>query len=236
MSGHSKWSTIKRKKGANDAARSKVFSKLGKAISIAVKTGGGPNPESNSKLRMAVDQAKASNMPKDNIERAISRADKDATVMDEVIYEGFGPAGVGIMIETTTDNRNRTSQELKFMLDRSGGSIGSPGSVSFNFEQKGYLLVKIENAQEQMLALIDTGADDIVEGEDGIEIYTVATELYNVRHKVEELGYEVLETMLIWKPKVLTELDEKGQAQMEKLLNELSEHDDVQNVFVSTDS
>ena len=236
MSGHSKWSTIKRKKGANDAARGKVFSKLGKAISIAVKTGGGPNPDSNSKLRVAIDQARAANMPKDNIERAINRADKDTTTMDEVVYEGFGPGGVGLMIETTTDNRNRTSQEIKYMLDRSGGSLGSPGSVGFNFDQKGYLLVKKANADEQMLALIDVGAEDVTETDAGIDTYTAAAELYNVRRKAEELGYEILETMLIRKPQTIAEIDEKTSQKLEKLMEQLAEHDDVQNVFANVET
>lgn len=141
MSGHSKWSTIKRKKETSDAARGKLFSKLSRAISIAVKTGGGPDPSSNSKLKVAIDAAKSANMPKINTERAISRGGgKDN--LEEITYEGFGPLSIGVLVEVTTDNRNRSGQDIKVLFEKGGGRLGGPGSVSHNFESKGLLLVK----------------------------------------------------------------------------------------------
>lgn len=146
MSGHSKWSTIKRQKAVTDQARGKIFSKLSKAISVAVKTGGSDNPDFNPKLRVAVETAKASNMPKSNIDRAIQRA-SEVGDLTEVLYEGFGPYGVGVVVEATTDNKNRTSQEIKTIFDRSGGNLGGPGSVMFNFVKKGMIIIKRQGGE-----------------------------------------------------------------------------------------
>ncbi len=153
MSGHSHYATIKRQKGMKDAAKGKVFSKMGRAITIAVKSGGGiSDPNANYKLRMAVDAARAVNMPKENIERAISKAAGHSQSLDEIIYEGFGPGGVGIIVEAATDNRNRTAQEIKNIFERGGGNLGGPGSVAFNFDPKGLIVVKKGEASEpQML-------------------------------------------------------------------------------------
>lgn len=235
MSGHSKWSTIKRKKEATDAARGKLFSKLVKQISIAARTSGGPNPDSNAKLRVAVDAARAANMPKENIDRAISKASEAADSLEEVMYEAYGPDGVGLMIATTTDNRNRTSAELKYILDRGGGSLGSPGSVAYNFAPKGYLLIKkAENVDEQTLALIDAGVEDVEESKLGIEAYTAPHELENVRRTIEkELGVEVYEVRLVQKPKTEQIVGDALGERIIKLVQALEEHDDVQDVFIA---
>lgn len=231
MSGHSKWATIKRQKAANDKSRGQTFSKLSRAITIAAKTGGGPNPDSNYKLRMAIDAARAENMPKDTIDRAINKA-SGAEQVEEVTYEGFGPGGVAIIIQAATDNRNRTAQEVKSILDRGGGSMGQPGSVSFNFDSKGFLLVKKEgNVDEQMLSLIDAGVDDIVEGEDGLEVYVSPQELYGAKGKIEAARFSVLQAELVQKPKTFIELDEAKSEKLYALLDKLDELEDVQKVF-----
>ncbi len=236
MSGHSKWSTIKRQKEATDIAKGKIFSKLSKAISIAVKTGGSDDPAMNSKLRVAIDQAKASNMPKANIERAISKASEHKD-LEEVTYEGFGPDGVAVIVEAATDNRNRTSQAIKSIFDRGGGSMAGPGAVKFNFETKGYLAVeKNGDTDEQMLALIDAGAQDVEEDDSILEVYVDASHLHDVKTKIEDLGFIVKEFELIQKPKVLQKIDnkEKGEKVI-NLLEKLSDHDDVQKVFANAD-
>jgi len=237
MSGHSHYATIKRQKGAKDAAKGKVFSKLGKAISIAVKTGGGTDPEANHKLRMAVDTARAANMPKDNIERAISRAGGEAANLEEVTYEGFAPGGVGILVEAATDNRNRTSQEIKNLFERGGGNLAGPGSVSFNFDPKGLILLKKSgNFEEQMMALIDAGAEDVEETDDEIEVYVHADKLAETRSALQQKGFEVLSMELTRKPKVLVPISNVSEAQrILKLLDALEDSEDVQKVYANLD-
>jgi len=236
MSGHSKWATIKHQKAANDAARGKLFSKLVKAIQIAVKTGGGTSPDTNPKLRVAIDAARAANMPKDNIDRAISRASGEAANVEELTYEGFGPEGVGVLVQVATDNRNRTGQEIKNLFERSGGSLAGPGSVSHNFEPKGYILIeKKPDSDAQMLELIDLGVEDVEASQEGIEVYTGPTTLFDLREKLEASGHKVLQTELIQKPK--THLDLKGESsdKVLKLLDSLDDHDDVQKLFTNAD-
>lgn len=232
MSGHSKWSTIKRKKAITDQARGNAFSKLSKAISIAIRTGGGPNPDANFKLRMAIDLAREANMPKANIDRILSKAD-DGGEVDEIMYEGFGPDSVGILVEAATDNRNRTGQELKGLFDRRGGSLGGPGSVSYNFTSKGYLLVeKKGSSEDQELTLIDLGADDLEEIEEGIEVFTDPTKVYQMRELLEKSGFKVLKSELIMKPKTFQTVTDLGKAQkIIDLIDVLENHDDVQKVF-----
>lgn len=236
MSGHSKWATIHRQKGIKDAARGKLFSKLGAAISIAVKTGGGPSPDSNLTLRMAIDKARAANMPKDNIDRAISRA-SEVGMMDEVTYEGFGPYGVSVMINVATDNRNRTGQEIKNMLEKAGGRLAGPGSVSFNFDPVGFILVeKKENTDEQLLTLIDLGANDVVESEDGIECYVAPASLFEMKKKIEAALMTAITSELLSRPKTLQKVE--GEANINKLtafLETLEDHDDVQKVATNAD-
>lgn len=237
MSGHSKWSTIKRKKEAEDIKRGKEFSKLSRAISIAAKTGGSPDPEANPKLRVAIDQAKAANMPKDNIERAIQRAVGGDADLEEIKYEGFAPDGVGVIVEAATDNKNRTAQEIKNIFERRGGSLAGPGSVSFNFEPKGLIVVeKKGNVDEQMLALIDAGVEDIEESDDGIEAYVAPSSLSEVKDKLKGLGYTVSSFELVQRPKTMQVVKEPASAQrILKFLDDLENHDDVQKVYANLD-
>lgn len=234
MSGHSKWSTIKRQKGLNDSARGQLFSKLSKAISIAAKEGGGDDPSSNYKLRLAVDAARAANMPKDNIERAISRAKTDAANLESITYEGFGPSKIAVIVETLTDNRNRTGQEMRNLFERNGGTMGVPGSVSFQFEPKGYLhIAKATDPSAQMLALIDLGVEDIEESEDGIDMYVEPHELSEMSKKVEQSGYPILESALIRKPTTFADVSEDAKERVHAFLETVEEHDDVQRVFAN---
>lgn len=232
MSGHSKWSTIKRQKESTDQARGKLFSKLSKAISIAVKTGGSDNPDFNPKLRMAVEQAKTANMPKANIERAIDRA-SDAKNLEEVVYEGFGPEGIGIVIEATTDNRNRTAQELKTIFDRSGGNMGGPNSVMFNFSRMGGIVVKKKPASdEQILKFIDLGAEDVEEGESSLFLYVPFENINKIREELESDSEEIESVSIVLKPKTKMKIsDDALQTKIESLLGKLTDHDDVQQVF-----
>lgn len=237
MSGHSHFATIKRQKESKDAAKGKVFSKMGRAISIAVKTGGGGNPEANYKLRMVIDQARAVNMPKENIERAISKAESAADNLEEVVYEGFGPGGVAVVVEATTDNRNRTAQEMKNLFEKSGGNMGGPGSVSYNFTKKGLLMLEKEaSTEEQMLKLIDLGVEDILETENSLEVYVAPEKLKEVRDALEENGFKVSSSELILKPNSPEKITDEGQAaKILNFLDKMDDHDDVQNVFVNVD-
>ena len=232
MSGHSHYATIKRQKAVTDAARGNVFSKHAKAIMIAAK--GGADPESNFKLRVAIDKARADNMPKDNIERAIAKATSEEGVLTEAVYEGFGPSGVAVIVEAATDNKNRTAQEIKNLFERGGGSLAGPGAVSFNFESKGFLLVKkTSDSDSQMLSIIDMGVEDITESEDGLEVYVAPDKLGEVKKKVEEAGFEVKEVELQMKPKNLIEVPQTESDKIVKFLEILESHDDVQKVYAN---
>ena len=232
MSGHSHYATIKRQKALTDAARGNVFSKHSKAIMIAAKGGG--DPESNFKLRVAIDRARLDNMPKDNIQRAIDKATSEGGVLDEVTYEGFGPLGVSVIVEAATDNKNRTSQEIKNLFERGGGSMAGPGSVAYNFESKGFLLVKkTEDPDSQTLAIIDMGVEDIAESEDGLEVYLAPDKLGEVRKKLEEAGYEVTQAELQMKPKTLMEFGPQETDRIVKFLESLETNDDVVKVYAN---
>ena len=231
MSGHSKWSTIKRQKGVNDAKRGNLFSKLVKAISVATKTGGA-NIESNLSLKMAILAAKNANMPKTNIDRAIANASKEDVNLEELSYEGFAPGGIGIIVEVTTDNRNRTAAEIKTIFEKGGGSLGSLGSVSFNFEPKGLLFLKIQkNIDEEMLKLIDLGVEDIEPFENGLEVYVNPSELFNMQTKLENAGFEVGKAEFIQKPK--STLKSEDPKQVIRLLELFEDHEDVQKVYTN---
>lgn len=234
MSGHSKWSTIKHQKAANDAARGKLFSKLSRAITIAARSG--PDPDMNYKLRMAIDKAKEANMPKDNMERAISKAQGGGD-LEEVSYEGFGPSGIAVIVEVATDNRNRTGQEIKNLFERGGGSLAGPGAVAFNFESKGLLVVKKKgDLDTQMLDLIDLGVEDVEDTDQGIEAYVAPNELNEIRNKIEKKGYEIVTAELIEKPKSYQKITDPGQAKkVVEFLEKLEDHDDVQKVFANLD-
>jgi len=236
MSGHSHYSTIKRQKESNDAAKGRVFSKHAKAIALAIKNGGGADPDKNSKLRFTIDQAKANNMPKANIDRILSRADEVGD-LQEITYEGFGAEGIGIIIETATDNKNRTSQEIKNILERGGGSMAGPGSVLYNFEKKGLLIVeKNADVESQMLAMIDLGVEDIEETDNELESYVNPTITAVIKQKLDEAGYRVKQMQLILKPKNLVTISDSAKAQkVINLLNNLEEQDDTQNVYANID-
>lgn len=236
MSGHSKWSTIKRKKETTDAARGKLFSKLSKAISVAVKTGGGPDPASNNKLRVVIEQARAANMPKVNIERAIAKGGGGGS-LEEVTYEGFGPAGIAVVAEVATDNRNRTTQEIKGLFERGGGSLAGPGAVSYNFASRGLLVVeKKGNTQDQILKLIDLGVEDVEETEDGIEVYIEPKKLSGTKKRLEDVAFKVLSTELYQKPRTLqTITDGPAASKALNFLERLQDHDDVTKVFTNLD-
>lgn len=239
MSGHSKWSTIKHQKGAADAKRGKLFSKLGRAISVAVREGKSDNPETNSKLRLAMEQAKAINMPKENINRAIEKGmgRGDAGQLETVIYEGFGPEKTAVMIECVTDNKNRTGSEIKSFLERSGGGLGSPGSTSYLFEKKGLILVeKSGNSEEQILKLIDLGIEDVEEEEGFIEVYTKLEQLEEIKEKITKVGFVIKEASLAFKPLSFITIEE--QTKKDKLLHFLEtveDLDEVQKVYCNAD-
>ena len=230
MSGHSKWSTIKRQKEGTDAKKSLAFSKFSKAISIAAKEG--PDPSSNFKLRLIIERARAINMPKDNIERAISKASSTADV-EETVYEGFGPGGIGVVVQAVTDNKNRTAQEMKNLFEKNGGRLASPGSVSYGFEQVGQILVaKSDNPEEQMLALIDVGGEDLEETDDGIEVYVKPNETAAIRAKIEEAGFAIVRMELSMKPVTLVTIsDSETVKRAIAFLETIESNEDVQNVY-----
>jgi len=237
MSGHSHYSTIKRQKESKDAQRGKLFSKLTRAISIAVKTGGGPDPDSNHKLRVAVEAAKNANMPKGNIERALKKASGEGESIDEVKYEGFGPGGIAVFAEAATDNRNRTAQVIKNLFEKWGGSLGGPGSVSFNFEPKGLIVVeKKGDVENQMLELIDYQADDVEETADGIEVYCPVDKLHDVKNSLIKGGFKVMSAELIQRPKSMHEVsDEKIAGKALGFMDAIEDQEDIQQVFTNLD-
>lgn len=236
MSGHSKWSTIKRQKAVTDAKKGKLFSKLARAITLAAKQGG-VDPTGNIRLRLAIEQARASNMPKENVERAIESAqDKLTGGLEEVTYEGYGPSGVAVIVEVATDNRNRTAQEIKNIFERNGGSLGGPGSVSFQFQQKGLIVVeKGSDPQGTTLTLIDLGVPDLEEIEDGIEVYTPPSELASWREKIEEGGFKISLAELIYKPKNPVEVTSEKAKQVISFLETLDDNEDIQKVYTNLD-
>jgi YebC/PmpR family DNA-binding regulatory protein len=235
MSGHSHYSTIKRQKAATDAARGNVFSKHARAIMIAAKSGG--DPDTNFKLRVAIDKARLDNMPKDNIERAIAKATSEGGALEEISYEGFAPGGVAVIVEAATDNKNRTAQEIKNLFERGGGTLAGPGAVSYNFESKGFLLVKKQDDPEtQMLSLIDMGVEDVQDSPDGIEVYTSPEGLKEIKKKIEDGGFEVSETEIQLKPKNLQTVTTPDEVtKILKFLDSFEEHDDVQKVYSNID-
>ena len=239
MSGHSKWSTIKHKKGAADAKRGKVFTRIIKEMTIAARLGGG-DPDANPRLRAAVAEAKANNMPKDNIERAIKRGsgELEGAMYEEVTYEGYGPGGVAIIVEALTDNGNRTTPEIRHAFEKNGGNLGTPGSVKFQFERKGYFAVEKSAADEDKLMEIalEAGADDLQsEDPDAFEIYTSPESFEAVRQALENNKIPTIEAKLGMIPANYVSLDENKSRQVMKLLEVLDDHDDVQNVWSNFD-
>ena len=234
MSGHSKWATIHRKKGLIDAARGKVFQKLAKEIMVAAK-GGSPDPAQNAALRLAVDKAKAQNMPKDNIQKAIEKATGagDAANFESLRYEGYGHGGVAFMVDCLTDNRNRTASQVRSSFTKAGGNLGTDGSVSYMFERRGSIVIPSEyDEDEMMMVALDAGALDFERVEDNYIISTDQTSFTKVRDALEAAGVkEFLECELTYVPNMEVELDEEGAEKVMKLVETLEDLDDVQDVY-----
>jgi len=236
MSGHSKWNNIKRKKGAADAQKGALFSKIGREIQVAVKSGG-PDPETNSRLKDAIAKAKAANMPNDNIQRSINKAaGTDGTNnYEEIVYEGYGPGGVAIMVRTLSDNRNRTAGDLRHIFDKYGGNLGTTGCVSFLFQEKGVLIIDRTGAPDEetmMLIALEAGAEDFAVEDEAYEITTDPGQYETACKTLEAEGFTMLDASLGPVPITWTTLDDPDLAQkMEKLIDRLEEHDDVQEVY-----
>jgi YebC/PmpR family DNA-binding regulatory protein len=232
MAGHSKWANIQHRKGRQDAARSKLFSKLAKEITVAAKMGD-PDPDKNPRLRLAVKEAKSQSVPKDVIERAIKKSlGGDAENYDEIRYEGYGPGGVAVIVEAMTDNRNRTASTVRSTFSKNGGNLGETGSVSFMFERKGQVVYQADagDADTVMMAAIEAGAEDVESSDDGHVILCADTDLNEVSSALEASLGESDSTKLIWQPTTTTELDLDGMQKLMKLIDALEDDDDVQNV------
>lgn len=238
MSGHSKWSTIKRKKGATDAKRGQLFTKIGKEIALAAREGG-PDVEVNFKLRLVVDKAKAANMPKDNIERAIRRGAglEKGDTLEEITYEGYGPHGVALLILTVTDNRNRAVADIRRWFNKLGGSLGEAGCVAWQFEPKGYVtLAPNDHDPDEIFDLaVEWGADDVAFSEDLIEIYTEPDSFPTVREALERRGIRLDSAEITMVPKTTIELGEKQTFQNMNLISTLEDLDDIQQVYSNLD-
>jgi YebC/PmpR family DNA-binding regulatory protein len=239
MSGHSKWSTIKHKKGAADAKRGKIFTRIIKEMTVAARLGGG-DPDGNPRLRAAIAEAKANNMPKDNIDRAIKKGtgELEGSAYEEMTYEGYGPGGVAIMVETLTDNGNRTTPEIRNIFEKNGGNLGTPGSVRFQFDKKGYFGIEKSAVNEDRLmeVALEAGADDLqTEDPEAYELYTSPEAFENVREALEKAGIPTLEAKLGMIPSNYVSIDSGKARQMMKLMDSLDDHDDVQNVWSNFD-
>ena len=247
MSGHNKWSTIKQKKGKNDAARAKVFTKIGRELMVAIRDGGSADPNVNSKLRDCIAKAKAANVPNDNIERIIKKAQGgEAADYEAVTYEGYGPSGVAVIVEALTDNRNRTAGEVRHYFDKFGGNMGTPGCVSFMFEKKGVLIIEREDLDKDedtvmegeleedavMMDALDCGASDFEVEDNVFTIYTEPEDLSAVRDDLAAQGYEFASAEVEQVPSTYTKIDDPDvQVQMQKMLDMFEENDDIQNVW-----
>ena len=232
MAGHSKWANIQHRKGRQDAARSKLFSKLAKEITVAAKMGD-PDPDKNPRQRLAVKEAKSQSVPKDVIDRAIKKSQGgDAESYDEIRYEGYGPGGVAVIVEAMTDNRNRTASTVRSTFTKCGGNLGETGSVSFMFDRKGQVLYPLEVGDEDtvMMAALEAGAEDVESTEDGHAIFCADTDLNEVSNALEAQLGESESAKLIWKPQTTTELDLEGMEKLMKLIDTLEDDDDVQRV------
>jgi YebC/PmpR family DNA-binding regulatory protein len=238
MAGHSKWAGIKHKKAIVDARRGKLFTKLARAITVAAKEGGG-DADGNPALSLAVQKAKDASMPKDNIERAIAKgtgAGADADALETVLYEGYGPGGVALLIEATTDNRNRTGADVRHMLSKHGGSLGEPGSVAYNFDKKGAVIVDAERyGEDDLMVAIDAGAEDISRDDDVFEVISEPTDLTAVRQALADAGVEIQTAEVTQRPKVLVPVDEAGAIKLLKLIDALEDNDDVDAVHANFD-
>ncbi len=238
MSGHSKFANIKHKKEKNDAVRGKIFTKIGRELAVAIKEGGGPDPENNSRLRDVIAKAKANNMPNDNIERSIKKAagDADASNYEHVTYEGYGPNGTAIIVDALTDNKNRTASNVRNAFTKGSGNVGTPGCVSFMFDKKGQIIVDKEEcemeADDLMMAALDAGAEDFAEEEDSFEILTDPDLFSEVREALEAEGIPMVSAEVTMIPQTYVTLtDEKDIKNIQKTLDLLDDDDDVQEVY-----
>jgi YebC/PmpR family DNA-binding regulatory protein len=238
MSGHSKWSSIKHKKGAADAKRGKLFSKLARAIIVAARDGGG-DPDNNPTLATAIQKAKDASMPKENIQRAIDRgtgAGSDGAAIERIVYEGYGPAGVAVMVEALTDNRNRASAEIRHAFSKHGGSLGEPGSVAWIFEKKGAVVVDGSRyGEDDLIGAIDAGAEDVREDGNQLRVLSDPGDLTAVREALESSGVEIESAGLATEPKSTVEVRGHDAERLLKLLDALDEQDDVDEVFANFD-
>lgn len=239
MSGHSKWSTIKRKKGANDAKRGKIFTRLIKEITVAARQGGG-DPEGNPRLRSAIASAKAENMPKDNISRAVKKGTGEIAgeVYDEILYEGYGPGGVAVLVECLTDNRNRTVADVRHYFAKNNGNLGESGCVAWMFDKKGLILVEKEKVSEEELMdmALEAGAEDVVEEDSEFHIVTSPEEFEDVREALEGGGLSFIDASISMIPQNTVDVaEEKVARSMLRLMESLEDHDDVQNVYANFD-
>jgi YebC/PmpR family DNA-binding regulatory protein len=238
MAGHSKWAGIKHKKAIVDARRGKLFTKLARAITVAAKEGGG-DIEGNPSLSLAIQKAKDASMPKDNIERAIAKGTgegADADAMEAVLYEGYGPGGVAVLVEAYTDNRNRTGSEMRHTFSKHGGNLGEPGSVAYLFDKKGTVVVDGERyGEDDLMAAIDAGAEDIVADDDVLEVLCEPADLATVRQALVDAGVEVQEAEVAQRPKTLVPLDEAGAVKIVRLIEALEDQDDVDAVHANFD-
>jgi YebC/PmpR family DNA-binding regulatory protein len=238
MSGHSKWASIKHKKAVVDSRRGKLFTKLARAITAAAKQGGG-DIAGNASLALAVQKARDASMPKDNIERAIARgtgAGSDAENYDAVLYEGYGPGGVAVLVDALTDNRNRTSAELRHAFSKNGGNLGEPGSVSYLFEKRGVIVIDATTySEDDLLPAIEAGALDIGQDEDVLEVITEPGDLTAVREALADAGVDVTNADVTQRPTTTVQLDEDGTKALMRLIDALEDNDDVNEVFANFD-
>ena len=234
MSGHSKWHNIQAKKGKADAARGKIFTKLGRELLIAVKEGG-PDPAGNSKLKSVIAKCKAANMPNDTINNAIKKASSSNENYEEITYEGYGPNGVAVIVEASTDNKNRTAADVRHVFDKAGGNLGTTGCVSYMFNKKGVIVIEKETAnmdeEELMMLALESGAEDFESSEEVYEITTDPADFSTVSEKLEEAGLNFLEAEVQMVPTTTVKLDEKGVERMERLIERLEDLDDVANIY-----
>ncbi|HEY8466497.1 MAG TPA: YebC/PmpR family DNA-binding transcriptional regulator [Solirubrobacterales bacterium] len=238
MAGHSKWASIKHKKAATDAKRGQLFTKLARAITVAARDGGG-DPSANYTLAAAIEKAKSYSMPKENIQRAIERGTGggEAGAIEHVVYEGYGPGGAAVLVDALTDNRNRTGAEMRHTFDRNGGSLGEPGSVAWQFEKKGVVLVDGSRyGEDDVIAAIDAGADDVVEDGDSLKITCEPSVLSEVRSALEESGVEIESAEITMEPKTTVQVTDPNEARrLMKLIEALDDHDDVDTVHANFD-
>jgi YebC/PmpR family DNA-binding regulatory protein len=238
MSGHSKWASIKHKKAIVDSKRGKLFTKLARAVTVAAKEGGG-DVDGNPSLALAVQKARDASMPKDNIERAIAKgtgAGADAAALETILYEGYGPGGVALLIEAVTDNRNRTGADVRHALSKGNGSLGEPGSVAYNFDKKGVIVVDAERySEDDLMVAIDAGAEDISREDEAWEIVTEASDLTAVRKALEDAEVELQNAEVTQRPKVLVPVDEDTAAKLLRLIDALEDNDDVDAVHANFD-